>query len=656
MRDLLNSIFFYRRAALVTALTVLLLGGLAAVLVPPSYTARARLLTLNASVYEMQPGTTATAPAQDPTNAVNTEMQLLASPELHRALVRGELGPNAAPDEVNRQVRQFEAHFHLSKVEAANVVELEFSDRNPDAAAAALRRLLDGYFKERADVLTSGRVDFLTQQRDKVRAQLDAANAQIATYEKQNGIVDVAAQINGAVEFDNQLHQQQQVAQAALADGQRSVLVLLDNAHDVPRQLELYSDNTEATHTLGTMEASLFQLEAKRADLASRYMDGSPFVKEVEAQITEMKAAIATQKSHLAPASRTGINTDYDTVQDRLIQAEASVKGATARMNVLNSQVAASRDHLKSMIAVSDTLTQLSTQRDLLAETVRSYSTQLEQARIQQNQATTAGSTNVRVIEAPVPPSRRNNPPLLILAASAFSAMLIAAVAVFLLSSLRESFLSPHEAERALDLPVLCDIPQQGVQRSHFGRLIATITAAPLSVTAGATGGQGKVVLLLAPRSENDLQQTAQTLAAALAQREPGRVALLRLSERPLGAVEATGVSRMNDGIAHRNGDIALSRERLSAMLKELRSAYAFTIIEPPPTSSAFESVECSAVADLVFLIVRAEQTRRPVAQAIIAQVGQMGAQVQGVMMTGRRFYIPGWLYSRTLNKRSAGA
>jgi hypothetical protein len=92
--------------------------------------------------------------------------------------------------------------------------------------------------------------------------------------------------------------------------------------------------------------------------------------------------------------------------------------------------------------------------------------------------------------------------------------------------------------------------------------------------------------------------------------------------------------------------DVALSRERLTALLRELRSVYTYTVVQPPPTAVSFEGVECSAVSDFVFLIVEAEQTRKPVAQAILAQVNQLGAQVQGLIMTGRKMYIPNWAYS----------
>ena len=526
MRDLLTTIFFYRRTAILIALAIIVVAVLLALLLPPSYTAQARLLTLSAGVYDMQARQGST-PSEDSLAAVNVEMQLLASSELHRAIAGTSLGSAATPAEVSQWVRRFEAHLHISRIENSNVIELNYSDRSPEGAASALKLLLSGYFQERADVLTSGRVAFLTAQRDKEREQLDEVDAQISAYEKQNGVVNVSEQVNGAVELDNRLREQQQAAEAALADNQKNVTVLIANEKTVPKEIEMYTDNSEAAHTLGTMQASLLQLEAKRADLASRYLPGSPFVMQADAQIRELKAEIAAQQSTLASAHRTGYNTNHDTVQDQLISAEANLAGAAARRNTLNAQVGASSSRLKSLIAVSDTLAKLHTQHDLLEDTVKHYSEQVEQARVEQNQATTAGTTNVRVIEAPVAPSRPNNPPVLIIAAGVVSALLIAAVWVFLLSSLRETFLSPQEAERGLGLPVLCAIPKTAegdpAARRLFGPVVAAISAQP-----ARTGG-GRVVLLLSQAVKPGVDLTAQALLAALEARAPGRNVLLPL-------------------------------------------------------------------------------------------------------------------------------
>ena len=637
LRDLLSTVFFYRRTAIVIALAITLLAVLLAVLLPPSFTAQARVLTLSAGVYDMQARQGA-SPPDDSAAAVNVEMQLLASSELHRSIARTALGPSATPDDISQWVRRFEAHLHLSRIESSNVIELNYSDRNPEGAASALRLLLAGYFTQRADVLTSGRVGFLTVQRDKARAQLDDVDAQISAYEQQKGVVNVGEQVNGAVQLDNRLREQQQAAEASLADSQKNVKVLITNEKEVPKEVELYTDNSEAAHTLGTMQTTLLQLEAKRADLASRYLAGSPFVMQADAQIHDLKATIAAQEGTLASAHRTGYNTNRDIVQDQLISAEANLAGATARRNTLNAQVAASSSRLKSLVSVSDTLTELHTQHDLLEDAVKNYSQQVELARVEQNQATTAGTTNVRVIEAPVDPSRPNNPPLLIIAAGLVSALLISAVSVFLLSSLRETFLSPQEAERALGLPVLCAIPKTAESdpavRRFFGPVVAAISGQP------ARAGGGKVVLLLTPAVKPGLELPARGLLAALEARAPGRNVLLQMVNGP--AV-----------VGSKTLSVEAPREEIAGALAHLRGAFNCVLLTAPPVSNSFESVELSSQADVVLLVIQAETTRKAVAESVIAQVEQMGAHVAGVVLTGRRYHIPKWAYRLALSEGS---
>ena len=99
-------------------------------------------------------------------------------------------------------------------------------------------------------------------------------------------------------------------------------------------------------------------------------------------------------------------------------------------LGALGTQEAASRARLTQLIGVSDTLARLRLRRDILADSVRSVSARVEQARIQQDGATSAGSTNVRIVEAPSPPNRRSNPPVLFVAAGVVSGIALAAIAL----------------------------------------------------------------------------------------------------------------------------------------------------------------------------------------------------------------------------------
>lgn len=650
LRDLLTTVFYYRRLWTLLMAALLLIGLIVTIVVPPSYTARARLLTLSGGVYDVQSGSTNLRP-DNSFIAVDVEEQILESAELHRATVRRMVGAGIQGRPFEDRVTAFEEHLKVSKLETGNVVEVTYRDREPQQAAAALKTLLAVYFEQRASVFTSGRVAFLTSELEKVRTQLDGANSQIESYEKEHGVVDVTAQINGAVALDDQLHQRLAEAQSAASEARRSVEVLKTNADRIPQEIELSRDNSEAARTIGTMESELFNLEAKRADLASRYMSTSPFVVQADAQVAQLEAAIERQKKQLTTVTRTGYNTYKDQVNTQLATAEATLAGTEARRNVVEQQVADSIRHLKDLVGIHDALARLTSQRDLLANTAKDYAEQLEHARIQQNQTEASGTTNVRVIESPSAPRSRNNPPVLFLAATVVAALMITAVVLVVVSSTREVFLSPEEAERSLQLPVLGDIARRNAPgqpaRRAFGRLIAAADSVP-------TGGMGKTILLLTSQNEGRMGLIAQGLVESLEPRSPGRVALVHMDEdMEAPADNMSLLLRPLTRDAEIKIGMTMTRSRLTSLFHEMRSTYDYVVVTAPPAYTWFESLELTTVADLSVMIVAAEQTRKPVAEAVLQQAAYIGGHVDGLLMTDRKYYIPAWIYNLMLGRGS---
>ena len=651
LRDLLNLAFYYRGLTIKLASLILILGVIAAFVLPPSYQARARLLALNGVVYDLQTGGVSNARSMNVPTAADVEQQLLESAELHRDVVKRELGPGVTGEAFEKRLTEFEDHLKVTKLETGDVLEVTYRDRDPQVAASSLKALLSTYFEERAEILTSGRVAFLTQQRDSMRAQLDKANSQIEAYEKQHGVVDVTGQIASAVLLDGNLRQRLAEAQTAVADAHRTVEVLQSNASHVPQEVELFRDDAEAAHTIGSMESDLFKLQAKRADLMSRYLPTSPFVTQVEAQIASLQTAIDQQKKQVTIATRVGYNNFKDQVNGQLSTAQATLGGAQARYNVLQAQVNDSQGKLKDLVSVNDTLQRLTSQRDLLATTAKDYAEQVEKARVEENQTTSTGTTNVRVIETPTVPRKRTNSRALFLAATVVAACLITLVVVVVVSSMRETFLSPEEAERSLHLPVYSDVARRGAPgqpaRRAFGRLIAAADSVP-------TGGMGKTILLLTSQDEGNVNVVANGLVEALEPRAPGRVALLRMEEDGETPTETSALALRpltQDAIITMG--MTMTRSRLINLFHELRATYDYVVVTAPPAYAWFESLELTTVADMNVLIVAAEKTRKPVVETILSQAGYIGGSVDGVVMTGRKYYIPGWVYRMLLGRGS---
>ncbi|MBB2172631.1 GumC family protein [Gluconacetobacter asukensis] len=455
-RDYLNTLFFYRRIAVTVFLWVVAIGFIVTMLLPPTYRADARLLTLFAGYYSQSNATNGgTEPAPIEGQLVSIEAQILNSPELHRAVVTELLGPEANASRINDQLDHFERHFHLEQDDLASVVTISYIDSNPKRASDMLNRLLAEYFHQRASIFTSGRASSLIAQRDAVRAKLDKLNVDIVAFQKRNDLLNIDDQINHAIALHNLLKQRKLENDNALAQDRSTFASLVESAESVSSTILLFRDNTEAAHTLDTMQLSLLQLEARRADLAARYLPLSPFVRQIDQQLKDVSASIAKQKQHLTGAVRYGHNTFYDTVQDRLAVVSSNIKGEAARQRELQTQLVASEAGLQTLIGATNKLSQMFVDRTILTESLRNLSHQVDLASIDQIQADTASSTNVRVIQAPVPPAHRNNPIGMFIAASIISGLMASALTVLVLASLRETFLSPEQVERALLLPVL---------------------------------------------------------------------------------------------------------------------------------------------------------------------------------------------------------
>ena len=651
LREVLNSIFVHRRAAMVVAGVVLVLGLLVAVLMPPRYSAEARLLPLSTGVYDTGEANTPRLPGQalDPAAVANVEQQLLSSLDLHRQVVRDMLPAGASDADVSRAVARFEKDLGVSKVNDTNVLEVTYSASNPQAAVDVLNRLIKGYYRARANALTAGRVAYLEHQGNEAGRQLDTADAELTAFQREHHIVDISAQIAGAVKENDTLRLDWQNDQANLADTHHVISRLKNVLSAMPSSVELYTDNGEAARATGEMRAQLLALQAKRADVAARYMPGSPFVIQLDAQIAALEVALGGQKGALPDTRRIGRNQVFDNASIRLVDAEASAAGNAGRKAALTSQVQQSDQRLSHFNDIGQRLAQLRLNRDLAAENYKSLALQVAQARVQLNQDSVEGNPSVRLIEAPTAPISRSNPPALIFAAALVLALVMAAVTVALLTSLREVFLSPREVEAAAGLPVLA-APLSGDQSENAHASILRILSA---ISANIIASQG-AVQFIEPSSRRNLQTAALWLGEGLETMRPGKTMLLRFAPGGQRPRAATGLALERVGnLPAAVVDVELCKHQAasSQLIQTLKARFGHVVVTSPPVGAGPEALLLAQAVDQVIVVVECEVTRRPVLLELLRQLAQLNVTVTGLLLLGRRSHIPGWLYALLFNR-----
>ncbi|MCP3710156.1 hypothetical protein M3I54_24855 [Paraburkholderia sp. CNPSo 3274] len=666
-----------------------------ALLVPMPYRAQSTLLVLLAGYYDQSNNPNGAAAVQPAIGQLDgVEAQILSSPELHRDVVIAKLGPNASEHEIDSHLQDFEHRLHIEQNDLASTINLTYYDADPKEAADALSRLLDTYFRRRATIFTSGRVDFLTGQRDEVARQLKQADADLLAFQKTHGIVNLDDQTSRAVLLESQLVQQKLENDTSLAQHHGELKSEQVSSKGVKATIPIFTDDSEAAHALDTMQLSLMQLEARRADFASRYMDSSPFVQQLDQQIADMHASIARRKAQMATATRYGHNDYYDVVQGRLAALNASIAGETARQQALEEQIKETRAKLRGLSDVSSQMRQLQATRDMLADSFKDRSRQVELAKIQQGQVSQVNSTNVRVIQAPFPPSQRSVSASLIISAGVAAGLLISALVVLVMASLRETFLSPEQAERSLLLPVLnapvmlgggvrrpgaagasADTVKAASRPAHmaYGRMIAAINA--------STDSPAKVVMALSFGKNDGLLSVIRGLAVELEHRTTKPVLILDMAsgaDAPLyGPPNAQGlltwsghggqsraasaaptdiaassglvfesVERHNIVVARpESGTFPTSWQQTTILFDALREAHDYIVVHAPPASQSFAGIENAALADATVMAVRAEVSRKPVVLGLKTQLLDAGGRLIGIALTHRRGYIPNFIY-----------
>lgn len=85
----------------------------------------------------------------------------------------------------------------------------------------------------------------------------------------------------------------------------------------------------------------------------------------------------------------------------------------------------------------------------------------------------------------------------------------------------------------------------------------------------------------------------------------------------------------------------------LKEILERLSSIFRYIVIDGDAIYSNNNTIEISAKADAVILVVQAEETRWEVAQAAQNRLSQAGANIIGCVFNNRKYYTPNWIYNK---------
>ncbi len=647
--SLTKGFWYYRRGAIRAFALVLSFGVLVALVMPARYRSEAKLLALTSDSYDVRSDSSdSKSEPFKPEDVVNLEMQLLASHDLHReALRRMPVAPTDAAA-IERARDAFTRSLSVTKAADANVIELAFTDRDPARANAALSRLIDVYQQSRARLLLSGEAAQLARQRGVAQADLAAAADALRVFQAEHGIADIDAQITGAVTLDTSLRERLADAEAGLSGARGSLARLRATAREVPRTIEIYRDDSEAAKGVADMQNQILQLQAKRADLAGRYMAGSPLIVQADKQIVALRQAVVQQSGRLQAARRTGRNTAYDAAIGQLRDTDAAASSEAAKRARLSRDIAASNARLRELNGLAARIGDLKLRRDVAQDRFRLLDRQVDQARARTSDAL-AGGSNVRVIQAPDVPTARSNPAWLIIAGALFAALVVAGALLLLRALGRKVLLDDVEAATSAQAPIVADLREPFAPAAH-GAVAHALAMTDRPLTDRLPADRGRIIAIVA--------SSAEDLDASV----PQLIDQLRDAERGVGIVTIgsdgdRGVARMATAGLPPEQILALGdqawfiEEADAAQIAAMRERFGWLLLVPPPIPAseptgvaARSRAQIAASADQVLLVARTEHTHRAALEAVAALFERSGRPVAGLLLTGCRLAWPRFL------------
>jgi uncharacterized protein involved in exopolysaccharide biosynthesis len=219
--------------------------------------------------------------------------------------------------------------------------------------------------------------------------------------------------------------------------------------------------NADDAILLSQLRSNLLTLELKRTELLGKFEPSYRLVQEVEAQIAQTRAALATAEKSPQHEETTDRDPTYQWVREELAKAKADLAGLQARGEATALAVRSYRENARS-------LEQKEVVQDDLIRTVKAtegnyllYLRKQEEARIS-DALDRRRIINVAIAEAATVPSLPSNNRSLTVLVGLLLAILTSVGLALGSEYLDPTFRTPDEVSSFLNIPVLAAMPKNG--------------------------------------------------------------------------------------------------------------------------------------------------------------------------------------------------
>ncbi|BBK29641.1 uncharacterized protein involved in exopolysaccharide biosynthesis [Stella humosa] len=683
LRDLLIVAFYHRRLIIFAALLPMLVAaGAALFFIKTQYTADGLMMVLVNREVSGNQSVADTGPAVlsiEGLKSVHSELEIIGSagvirstiekvgleklyPEIITGRFEGLLPPVEPELRMDRAMELFRRDLRANVESDSNVVRISYRHPDRELAIKTVDTVIGFYRAHRRNIFDNPRAPFLTSEVVRFKQQLEATDADIQKLKADYNVIEIeqdrvlaANQVDNVVQRHRQVSERQAAITAQLEEAERQMA-------GVPKQVFDFRQRSDATANDDDRNV-LTRLQLERDRLALQYAPTYPALAEIEQKIDTVRKAMRnkgdqktfyTDREVRNPAASflanmiLSLKVERDALQNQLVE--------------LDRQRITAEKRLAELRVADGQLVEMHRRRDVLDDSYRQYVKRAEAAKIEED-AAQVRSSNVRLIQQGDAPITGLDLRLPLLVAGVSGGLLLGAAAGAFGAWLRRTFIMPTEAERSLELPVLAEFGGAGTRFDRPDQRQALAHFASIMLDTAIDGRYLRVFQLASVGDDERKRPLARALAEEFATGRQLRTLLIdfggardralipatapgtRDEAMPVATSDVPQLWLAADGPHSTLGNLRAPLVDARRQIDQLRREYDVIVISGPAQGFSPITQRVASIVDANVLVVRGEVTRSPAAIRLRDMILEAGGGVLGTVFTGRKYYIPRWVY-----------
>ncbi|MCX7593292.1 MAG: polysaccharide biosynthesis tyrosine autokinase [Fischerella sp.] len=583
------------------------------------------------------------------------------------------------------KVRDFLENLKVEGAKGTDVLQISYSDPDPELAAKIVNKVIDAYIKQnvqanRAEAVSARK--FILEQLPKTEEAVQKAELALRRFKEKNKVIVLQEEAHESVKKISQLEDDISQAKAQLVDVNARLQKLQTQAKVNSQQAVLAADLSQIP---GTQQV-LTQLQEAQAQLAverNRYLPGHPTILNLEEKIAALNSLLQERVGQVAGDNKrvpVG-NLQMGQVRQSLIQdlanAEKERAGLEKRIAELTNTWSVYKQRANLLPKLEQTQRELERKLKAAQTTYETLLTRLQEINVAENQ----NIGNARIISPAIVPDQPSSArKALIVAGGGVVGILLGVMAAFTLDLIDRSVKTVKEARELFQYTLLGVIPN--LSRNSKYSSPAETPDRPIPRVVGRdiphfpigdayqmlqanlkflSDKQIKAIAVTSSVAKEGKSEVSANLAVAMAQ--VGRRVLLidadmrhPIQHHIWGLTNTQGLSNiivdeisldtvvqevmpnlyvLPAGVQPPNPVALLDSQRMAGLVAKFTKDYDCVIFDTPPLAGTADTVVLGKLADGILLVVRPGVVDCNSANAAKEFLAQSGQNVLGMVMNG---------------------